>query len=92
MFESGGFDVVLGNPPWERMKLQEEEHWADDRILLRRTNKAERAEAMMSTGESKTGKESARSLVLTRRNKLHESERERLSRHSGALRLPQRRS
>ncbi|RCK72740.1 MAG: putative restriction /modification enzyme [Anaerolineae bacterium] len=30
----GGFDVVLGNPPWERIKLQEQEFFAsrDDRI------------------------------------------------------------
>src|SRR5262249_10288480 len=25
---SGGFDVVLGNPPWERIKLQEQEWFA----------------------------------------------------------------
>jgi type I restriction-modification system DNA methylase subunit len=25
VFEQGGFDVVLGNPPWERIKLQEQE-------------------------------------------------------------------
>jgi hypothetical protein len=25
VFERGGFDVVLGNPPWERIKLQEKE-------------------------------------------------------------------
>lgn len=25
---SGGFDVVLGNPPWERVKLQEQEFFA----------------------------------------------------------------
>lgn len=25
---SGGFDVVLGNPPWERIKLQEQEFFA----------------------------------------------------------------
>ena len=25
---SGGFDVVLGNPPWERVKLQEKEWFA----------------------------------------------------------------
>lgn len=25
VFERGGFDVVLGNPPWERIKLQEQE-------------------------------------------------------------------
>ena len=26
--DSGGFDVVLGNPPWERVKLQEKEFFA----------------------------------------------------------------
>ncbi len=28
---SGGFDVVLGNPPWERIKLQEQEWFASRR-------------------------------------------------------------
>jgi hypothetical protein len=28
---SGGFDVVLGNPPWERVKLQEKEWFAVER-------------------------------------------------------------
>lgn len=28
MLERGGFDVVLGNPPWERIKLQEQEFFA----------------------------------------------------------------
>ncbi|MGQ9823293.1 MAG: Eco57I restriction-modification methylase domain-containing protein, partial [Thermogutta sp.] len=28
VFADGGFDVVLGNPPWERIKLQEEEFFA----------------------------------------------------------------
>lgn len=28
IFEKGGFDVVLGNPPWERIKLQEQEFFA----------------------------------------------------------------
>lgn len=34
VFERGGFDVVLGNPPWERVKLQEQEFFAtrDDQI------------------------------------------------------------
>jgi hypothetical protein len=27
--EGSGFDVVLGNPPWERIKLQEKEFFAD---------------------------------------------------------------
>ncbi|MBW2121253.1 MAG: N-6 DNA methylase, partial [Deltaproteobacteria bacterium] len=40
---SGGFDVVLGNPPWERVKLQEKEWFAgrNDEIA-RATNKATR--------------------------------------------------
>jgi len=28
VFEQGGFDCVLGNPPWERIKLQEQEFFA----------------------------------------------------------------
>lgn len=28
VFTRGGFDVVLGNPPWERIKLQEQEFFA----------------------------------------------------------------
>ncbi len=28
---SGGFDVVLGNPPWERIKIQEKEWFAEKR-------------------------------------------------------------
>ncbi len=43
IFERGGFDVVLGNPPWERVKLQEQEFFAsrDDTIAGAR-NAAER--------------------------------------------------
>lgn len=34
VMQRGGFDVVLGNPPWERVKLQEEEFFAlrDQRV------------------------------------------------------------
>jgi len=28
VFDQGGFDCLLGNPPWERIKLQEEEFFA----------------------------------------------------------------
>jgi hypothetical protein len=28
IFDRGGFDVVLGNPPWERIKIQEQEFFA----------------------------------------------------------------
>jgi hypothetical protein len=38
-----GFDVVLGNPPWERIKLQEEEFFAGrDPEIAHAKNKAER--------------------------------------------------
>jgi hypothetical protein len=40
----GGFDCVLGNPPWERIKLQEEEFFATRHPLVAAAkNKAERA-------------------------------------------------
>ena len=29
VFENGGFDCVLGNPPWEKVKLQEKEWFAE---------------------------------------------------------------
>jgi hypothetical protein len=28
VFDQGGFDVMLGNPPWERIKLQQQEYFA----------------------------------------------------------------
>lgn len=41
----GGFTVMLGNPPWERIKLQEEEFFASRSPLVAMAkNKAERAE------------------------------------------------
>ncbi|HXG08673.1 MAG TPA: DNA methyltransferase [Gemmataceae bacterium] len=40
---SGGFDVVLGNPPWERIKLQEQEWFAERRAdIANARNAAER--------------------------------------------------
>lgn len=39
----GGFDVVIGNPPWERIKLQEKEFFAArDPDIATARNKAER--------------------------------------------------
>jgi hypothetical protein len=43
VFENNGFDVLLGNPPWERIKLQEKEHWVDEPYIANAANKAERA-------------------------------------------------
>lgn len=43
VFQRGGFDVVLGNPPWERIKLQEEEFFASRAPeIAQARNKAER--------------------------------------------------
>jgi hypothetical protein len=45
VFARGGFDCVLGNPPWERIKLQEEEFFATRNPLVGEArNKAERAQ------------------------------------------------
>jgi hypothetical protein len=44
VMQRGGFDVVLGNPPWERIKLQEQEFFAS-RVpeIVDAKNKAERS-------------------------------------------------
>lgn len=43
VFRRGGFDVVLGNPPWERVKLQEQEFFAArDEAIANATNAAAR--------------------------------------------------
>lgn len=45
VFSKGGFDCVLGNPPWERIKLQEEEFFATRNALVAQAkNKAERSQ------------------------------------------------
>jgi hypothetical protein len=43
VFARGGFDSVLGNPPWDRIKLQEKEFFASrDPEIARAANKAAR--------------------------------------------------
>lgn len=43
MGRDGGFDVVIGNPPWERIKLQEQEFFAArSPLIASAANKAER--------------------------------------------------
>ncbi len=43
VFEQGGFSCVLGNPPWERIKLQEKEFFASrDEKIAKAANKAAR--------------------------------------------------
>ena len=44
MFADGGFDAILSNPPWERIKLQEQEFFAArDARIASAANKAARA-------------------------------------------------
>jgi methylase of polypeptide subunit release factors len=44
VFARGGFDCILGNPPWERIKLQEEEFFASrEPLIAAAKNKAERS-------------------------------------------------
>lgn len=43
MERDGGFDVLIGNPPWERLKLQEQEFFAArSPVIAAAPNKAER--------------------------------------------------
>ncbi|OGV46461.1 MAG: hypothetical protein A2X46_14640 [Lentisphaerae bacterium GWF2_57_35] len=53
VFARGGFDCVLGNPPWERIKIQEQEFFASSvPAVAVAKNKAERAKriAWLSEG------------------------------------------
>lgn len=52
VFAQGGFDCVLGNPPWERIKLQEEEFFATrHRDVAQARNKAERTQRIQWLSE-----------------------------------------
>ncbi|QJE00476.1 N-6 DNA methylase [Massilia forsythiae] len=52
VFAQGGFDCVLGNPPWERIKLQEEEFFATrHRDVAGARNKAERTKRIQWLSE-----------------------------------------
>jgi hypothetical protein len=53
VFAVGGFDIVLSNPPWERVKLQEQEFFAsrEPNIALAR-NKAKRGELIRKLPET----------------------------------------
>ncbi len=53
VFEEGGFDVVLGNPPWERYALQEKEWFASrDEDVANARNAAARKRAIVALRES----------------------------------------
>jgi hypothetical protein len=50
---SGGFDVVLGNPPWERVKIQEKEWFAGKRPdVAQAPNAAARAQEIKTLKDS----------------------------------------
>ena len=50
---SGGFDVMHGNPPWERVKLQEQEFFASrDADVANAANAAKRRRLIASLSES----------------------------------------
>lgn len=54
VFEKGGFDCVLGNPPWERIKLQEKEFFGSrDSEIATAQNKAEREKLIKTLPERK---------------------------------------
>ena len=56
VFARGGFSVILANPPWERMKLQEEEYFAERApAVAEARNKSEREQAIRALGLSALG-------------------------------------
>lgn len=54
MVGKGGFDVVLGNPPWERIKLQEQEFFAGHPVA-EEPNAAARTRAIAKLAEASEG-------------------------------------
>ena len=53
VFEDGGFSCVLGNPPWERIKLQEKEFFASKDVeIANAKNKAARSKLIKQLGET----------------------------------------
>jgi hypothetical protein len=56
VFARGGFDCILGNPPWERIKLQEEEFFATrEPLIAEAKNKAERGYRIQWLSEGSLG-------------------------------------
>lgn len=56
VFNDGGFDVVLGNPPWERYALQEKEWFASrDQSVANARNAAARKRAITALADSNPG-------------------------------------
>lgn len=56
VYAAGGFDCVLGNPPWERIKLQEEEFFATRHpAVAAAQNKAERTRYINALSQGQLG-------------------------------------
>lgn len=56
MIGKSGFDVVLGNPPWERIKLQEQEFFASrDPDIASAANAAARTKMIKALAEAEDG-------------------------------------
>lgn len=56
MIGRGGFDVVIGNPPWERIKLQEQEFFASrDQDIATAANAAARTKLIKALAEAEPG-------------------------------------
>lgn len=70
----GGFDVVIGNPPWERIKLQEQEFFANrSRWIAEAPNAAERSRRIKELKRPESDKAS-KILYQAFQDALHESE------------------
>lgn len=53
VFKDGGFDVTLGNPPWERIKLQEQEFFLiHEKKIAEAPNKAARTKLIKQLPET----------------------------------------
>ncbi len=69
--QAGGFDCVLGNPPWERIKLQEKEFFAArSEAIATAPNKAARErliQALRATEASDTDRHLVREFDLAKR-------------------------
>ena len=60
---TGGFDAVIGNPPWDRMKLQQVEWFAARRreiAMAQRASDRQRMIAALETAEDPLAKDFAR--------------------------------
>jgi N-6 DNA Methylase len=78
VFAAGGFDCVLANPPWERIKLQEEEFFATRHpAVAEAKNKAERSKRIQWLSEGMLAHQLGKDLGLPEEAKglLAESEK-----------------